>query len=397
MNVSVRVNPLRELAKSGQSAWLDDLRRIWLNDGTLARLIAEDGLSGVTSNPAIFAKAIGGGAEYEHAIRELAGTGAQTGAIYEALVLEDVQRAADLLRPTYEATAGGDGFVSLEVSPHLADDTDATLTEAQRLWRAFDRPNAMIKVPGTRAGLPAIRALVAAGVNVNVTLLFSPTRYREVVDAFMSGLEQRATANEPLDRVASVASFFLSRIDTLVDAKLDALGSAPAQALRGRAAIAAARLAYALYQEWTTGERWQRLASKGARAQRLLWASTSTKDPAYPDTQYVEALIGPQTVNTMPHATFEAYRDHGRPAIRLTNDLNGAQAVRSELQRLGIDLKDIGEQLEREGIRKFIEPYDKLVASVAERAAALAPRSLAISGRTPSRPAAPRKSPDGHT
>ena len=372
MSTLLPANPLRELARLGQSVWLDDIRRGWLKDGTLARLIADDGLAGVTSNPAIFAKAIGGGAEYERAIRELAGKGVQSGAVYEALVLEDVQSAADLLRPTYEATAGGDGFVSLEVSPHLADDTQATLREAQRLWRAFDRPNAMIKVPGTRAGLPAIRALIAAGVNVNVTLLFGLTRYREVADAFVSGLEQRAAANEPLDRVASVASFFLSRIDTLVDAKLDALGTAHARALRGRAAIASARLGYAMYREWMGSERWQRLGSRGARAQRLLWASTSAKDPTYADTKYVDALIGPQTVNTMPPATLEGYRDHGQPALRIEDDLEGARAVRSELKRLGIDLKDASEQLEREGIQKFVEPFDELHAILSRRARALA-------------------------
>lgn len=372
MSTTVQVNPLRELTRLGQSVWLDDIRRGWLKDGTLARLIREDGLAGVTSNPAIFAKAIGNGAEYDHAIRGLADRGMTAGAIYEALVLDDVWSAADLLRPTYQASAGGDGFVSLEVSPHLADDTQATLREAQRLWRAFDRPNAMIKVPGTRAGLPAIRALIAAGVNVNVTLLFGLTRYREVVDAFLSGLEQRAAANEPLESPASVASFFLSRIDTLVDAKLDALGIPDARVLRGRAAIAAARLAYAIYREWTASERWQRLVSRGARAQRLLWASTSTKDPAYGDTKYVDALIGSQTVNTLPYATLEAYREHGHPVMRLADDLDGARAVRSDLKRLGINLKDASDQLEREGIQKFVEHFDELHTTLGHRARALA-------------------------
>jgi transaldolase len=354
------VNPLRELARLGQSLWLDDIRRAWLEDGTLARLIEHDGLSGLTSNPAIFAKSIATGGEYAAQIAALARNGVAVGAIYEALVLKDVRAAADLLHPVYAARAGGDGFVSLEVSPHLADDTQATLQEARRLWRAFDRVNAMIKVPGTRAGLAAIQALLAEGVNVNVTLLFGLTRYDEVVEAFLSGLEQRARTGAPLERVASVASFFVSRIDTLIDARLDALGATTARGLRGRAAVASARLAYAALREWTAGDRWQRLAALGARPQRLLWASTSTKDPTYPDTKYVEPLVGPRTVNTMTLATLDAYRDHGDPRVRLMDDLEGARAVLRMLKDLGIDPEDVSRQLEHEGVRKFIEPFDEL-------------------------------------
>ena len=361
------MNRLRELGRLGQSVWLDDIRRAWLGDGTLSRLIADDGLAGLTSNPAIFEKAIAHGGEYDDAIRKLAEAGASAGETYEALALEDVRRAADLLLPTYESCGGRDGFVSLEVSPHLADDTDATLREGRRLWAAFNRRNAMIKVPGTRAGLPAIRTLLAEGVNVNVTLLFGLARYREVVESFVGGLEQRLSAGGPIDAVASVASFFVSRIDTLVDARLDALAAPAARGLRGRAAIACARLAYAIFREWSSGERWRALAARGANPQRLLWASTSTKDPAYADTKYVDALIGPQTVDTMPRKTLDAFRDHGSAALSLVDDLDGAQDVLRSLAALGIDLEAASRQLEREGVRKFVEPFDSLQATLGRR------------------------------
>ena len=360
------MNPLKALKELGQSVWLDDIRRGWLDDGTFARLIAEDGLSGVTSNPAIFEKAMAAGREYDEPIRARAGL--EPAAIYESLAIDDIRAAADLLRPTYDA-GGADGFASLEISPHLADDTEATFREARRLWQALERPNGMIKVPGTRAGLPAIRALLAEGVNVNVTLLFGVQRYREVVDSFLEGLEQRAQAGKPIDRVASVASFFISRIDTLVDSRLDALGTPVAMELRGRAAIASARLAHEACVQWTAGERWARLAAAGARPQRLLWASTSSKDPAYGDTRYVEALVAPGTVNTMPRATLDAYRDHGRPAIWREEGLQGARLAWKALYELGIDPQAVAEQLEREGIRKFVEPFDKLLARLARKSA----------------------------
>jgi transaldolase len=361
-------NSLRQVHQLGQSIWLDDIRRSWLRDGHLARLIAEDALAGVTSNPAIFAKAISEGAEYNDAIAALARAGRSINDIYESLALEDVQAAADLFRPTYDATGGADGFVSLEVSPHLADDTRGTVAEGLRLWQSFNRPNAMIKVPGTRAGLPAITELIAAGVNINVTLLFSVQRYQEVVDAYLKGLEQRAAAGQPIEDVASVASFFLSRIDTLVDAKLDGMNTAEARAQRGRAAIASARLAYQYYKQWVASDRWRALADKGAKPQRLLWASTSSKDPAYKDTMYVEALIAPNTVNTLPPATVDAYRDHGEPAIRIEDDLDGAQRTVQVLRDLGIDLEAVSEQLEREGVKKFKEPFDALLDTLAKRA-----------------------------
>ncbi|MBM0103669.1 transaldolase [Steroidobacter sp. S1-65] len=361
-------NPLRQVHQLGQSIWLDDIRRGWLRDGRLAKLIADDALAGVTSNPAIFAKSISEGAEYNEAIASLAAAGRSINDIYETLALEDVQAAADLFRATYDASGGTDGFVSLEVSPHLADDTQGTVAEGLRLWQAFDRPNAMIKVPGTEAGLPAITELIAAGVNINVTLLFSVERYRAVVDAYMAGLEKRSRAGKPIDQIASVASFFLSRIDTLVDAQLDKMSAPEAKAQRGRAAIANARLAYQYFKEWTHGDRWRVLAYKGVKPQRLLWASTSSKDPAYKDTMYVEALIAPNTVNTLPPATVDAYRDHGSPAVRIEEDLSSAAETVQSLRGLGIDLNSVSAQLEREGVKKFKEPFDALLATLAARA-----------------------------
>ena len=363
------MNTLKAVNALGQSIWLDDIRRDWLQNGTIAGLIANDGLAGVTSNPAIFAKAIGEGNVYDGVIHALAGDGLPAGKIYERIVLADVQAAADLFRPTFDRTHGGDGFVSLEVSPHLADDTEGTLSEARRLWREFDRPNAMIKVPGTKAGLPAIRTLISEGININVTLLFGLERYGEVVEAWLSGLEERVKKGGAVDGISSVASFFLSRIDTLVDPKLDAIGTPDAKSLRGRAAIASARLAYEMFEKWVASDRWQKLAARGAKPQRLLWASTSTKDPKLPDTYYVEALIGPHTVNTMPRATIDAYRDHGKPAVRIHEDLDGAHKTLESLKQLGIDPKVVSDQLEREGVKKFNEPFDALQATLEKRVA----------------------------
>lgn len=361
------VNPLRQVHQFGQSIWLDDIRRSWLEQGHLARLIADDALGGVTSNPAIFAKAISAGAEYNDDIASLARAGRDINDIYEALALQDVQAAADLFRATYDAAGGGDGFVSLEVSPHLADDTKGTVAEGLRLWQAFNRPNAMIKVPGTLAGLPAITELIAAGVNINITLLFSVDRYRAVVDAYLTGLEQRVAKGHSIDRIASVASFFLSRIDTVVDAKLDKIDTPEAKGRRGKAAIASARLAYQYYKEWTNSDRWRALAEKGVKPQRLLWASTSTKDPTYKDTMYVEPLIAPDTVNTMPPATIDAYRDHGQPAVRIEEELDDAKQTVQVLRKLDIDLDVVSDQLEREGVKKFKEPFDALLAELAKR------------------------------
>ncbi|MGE3295966.1 MAG: transaldolase [Porticoccaceae bacterium] len=365
----MKPNPLRQLKALGQSVWLDYIRRDFLTGGRLAAMIADDGLAGITSNPSIFEDAIARHDFYDDEIQQLLAAGADRDRLYQALTLGDVARAADILRPLWEATGCRDGLVSLEVSPHLADDTEGTVAEAMALWRTLDRPNLMIKVPGTRAGLPAITRLIAAGVNVNVTLLFSVARYRAVADAFVAGLEQRHSLGQSLTGIASVASFFISRIDTQVDAELDRLSASKpeASALQGTAALACARLAYRHYREWTGTTRWQALAAAGAQPQRLLWASTSTKNPAYSDVRYVEELIAPETVNTLPPATLEAYRDHGDPALRLEPGIAEAAQGIAHLAAVGIDMDRVAEQLEREGVDKFIAAHDALLAVLATR------------------------------
>jgi len=356
-------NPLLELRKLGESVWLDDINRGMLADGSLARLIREDGVAGLTSNPAIFANAMMHDSHYARGIAALLPRVASAVALYEELALEDLRAAAALLRPLYDSSAGGDGFVSFEVSPHLAYDTQGSLQEAQRLWRRLNLPNAFIKIPGTEAGLPVIRDLIAAGVNVNVTLLFSPERYRAVVHAYMEGLTRRAAAGGKLASVASVASFFLSRIDTAVDRILDRLSAAgqpAARALRGKTAIASACRAYEIYEELTAMGEWQSLAARGARPQRLLWASTSTKDPSYSPIKYVEELVVPGTVNTMPLETLNTYRRLGHPELRLERHIAEGCDAREGLERLDVDLEAVAAQLEREGVTKFVEPFDKL-------------------------------------
>jgi transaldolase len=364
-------NPLVDLQRYGQSVWLDFIRRGMLEpDGELAALIRDDGLRGVTSNPAIFEKAIVETSDYDAAIRKLAARGLGAQEIYETLAIEDVQHGADRMAPVYEETQGRDGFVSLEVSPRLAHDTDATIAEAHRLWGRLERPNVLIKVPATQAGLPAIRRLIGEGINVNVTLLFSIPRYEAVVEAYLSGLEDRHAKGGALGGIASVASFFLSRIDTLVDGLLEqriASGSARAEAVRGlqgAVAVASARLAYQRALALFAGERWRRLSDAGARTQRLLWASTSTKNPKYSDVLYVDALVGPDTVNTMPLETIEAYRDHGRPASRIEEDLDACRHKLETLGELGIDLAAAAQQLEDEGVDKFVKPFEKLLATI---------------------------------
>ena len=369
-------NRLLSLEALDQSLWLDYIGRALLVGGELERLIRDDGISGVTSNPAIFEKAIAQHAEYDAAIALLARRGLAAQAIYETLAIEDVCKAADLLRDVYETSRRRDGYVSLEVSPHLAYDTAATVAEAKRLWNRVERPNLMIKVPATRAGLPAIRQLIAAGINVNVTLLFGVARYRVVAESYLAGLEDRLANRGVIDHIASVASFFLSRIDTLVDGFIDRDGRAQAQGLRGRAAIACARLAYQEYQGLVRSARWQALAAHGARSQRLLWASTSTKDPVYDDVMYVEALIGPDTVNTLPPETLAAYRDHGNPMLRLEDHLDTARALPGQLATLGLDLDTVSDELEHQGVQKFIEPYERLLTTLVRRAT-----ELATSGR----------------
>jgi transaldolase/glucose-6-phosphate isomerase len=374
----MNANPLIKLESFGQSLWMDFLRRGMLKTGELDRLIAEDGVSGITSNPSIFEKAISGSHDYDESIRLLALEGRNGAEIYQTLTVDDMRAAADCFRGIYEKTSGGDGFVSLEVSPHLAHDTEGTIAEARRLWEAVARPNLLIKVPATREGLPAIRSLIGEGINVNVTLLFGLPRYREVAEAYLSGLEDLAAQEKPLDHLASVASFFLSRIDVLLDPELEKIITAEgdkaelAAAVHGQAAIASARIAYSMYRKIFGAERFRALAARGARPQRLLWASTSTKNPAYSDVKYVESLIGRETVNTMPLETITAYRDHGRPADRLSDGLDEARSTLAGLARLGIDLDAVTQQLEDEGVDKFNKPFDRLMDTIrAARAAAL--------------------------
>ncbi len=366
----MKANPLLKLSAFGQSIWLDYIRRQMIDSGELKKLIDDDGLKGVTSNPAIFQKAIAGSTDYDEAIRTLAQAGESVEAIYQVLTVEDVQRAADLFRPLYDRVEGQDGFVSLEVNPHLAHDTQGTVAEARRLWQALARPNVLIKVPATKEGLPAIRQLISEGINVNVTLLFGLPRYREVAEAYIAGLEDRAAPGQPLGRVASVASFFLSRIDVLLDPQLEKLAAAGGP--KGPDGEGPDRPGgHRQRQEGLhhlSGNLRERPVSEtggaGARPQRLLWASTSTKNPAYPDLKYVEPLIGADTVNTLPPETLAAYRDHGDPAARLTEGVDRAAGNLARLAELGLDLDPATQQLEDEGVEKFNQPFDSLMATL---------------------------------
>jgi transaldolase / glucose-6-phosphate isomerase len=351
---------LQELNAIGQSVWLDYMRRDMLDNGELARWAAR-GLRGVTSNPAIFAKAITGSNFYDAALAEAKAQGGDAKTIYERLAVRDIRDAADVLRPVYDITQGRDGYVSLEVSPHLAEDDFGTIAEANRLWAEVDRPNLMIKVPGTPAGIDALGVLIRSGININVTLLFSVEVYRRVANTYIEALEARAEKNEPLDRIASVASFFVSRIDTAADTALEAKGAGH---LAGKTAIANAKTAYEVYRELFGGSRWRALAGKGAQAQRLLWASTGTKNPNYSDVLYVEALIGPETVNTLPPATLEAFLDHGKARETLTEDLGGAKETLQAAADAGVSLEDITARLLDEGLKQFAEPFDQLLAAI---------------------------------
>jgi transaldolase/glucose-6-phosphate isomerase len=369
------MNPLKQLETCGQSLWLDYLKRSLIEKGELRALIERDGLKGVTSNPSIFEKAIGESDEYQEALKKfLARADHSISENYEHLAIVDIRAAADVLRPVYDATHGGDGYISLECSPYLANDTEATIAEAQRLWKAVDRPNLMIKVPATPAGLPAIRHLIGRGLNINITLLFSVAVYEQVANAYIAGLEELKKAGGDLSKVASVASFFVSRIDTAVDKRLDKLGDkAVADRLHGKVAIANAKIAYTLYQALFAGKRRDALAAAGARTQRLLWASTSTKNPAYKDTMYVEALFGRDTINTIPPATMDAFRDHGHlRANAIEEDVAGARETLSALERSGISLKEITEQLIAEGVQQFSDSFDKLFAAIARQRRKLA-------------------------
>ncbi len=386
-------NPLRTLNEFGQSVWLDFVSRDLLKSGGLARLIAEDGLRGVTSNPSIFEKAIGHGDDYDALIAEAEASGdLDPGKLFEDLAVRDIQEGADTLNSVYEQTQRRDGFISLEVSPYLAMNTHETIEEARRLWHEVNRRNLMVKVPGTKPGLTAIRTLIGEGINVNVTLLFSQQVYAEVAEAYISGLEAFAKKGGDPHKVSSVASFFVSRIDTLVDDELDKKIAATAdpaakaelQKLKGKIAIANAKLAYQLYGKIYSDERWQRLAQQGAQTQRLLWASTGTKNKAYSDVLYVDELIGADTVNTIPPATMDAYRDHGRPRASLQEDADGAQAVMNALPKAGISIDAVTSKLVEDGVRLFADAADQLYAAVQKkRRTVLGPKLNAMSYKLP--------------
>jgi transaldolase len=365
------MNPLSELQHYGQSFWYDNIRRKYLQDGSLQRLIDEDGLRGMTSNPSIFENAIGKSDDYDRQIAALVADGRDTMAVYEALALSDIRAACDLFAPVYQATNCLDGYVSLEVSPHLAHDTHETIAEARRLFAAVDRPNVMIKVPATPDGIPAVRQLISEGVNVNITLMFSQLHYEAVAQAYMDGLDRLVGQGGDPSRVASVASFFVSRVDTAVDKQFGALTDPAAAGLLGKAAVANSKVVYQRFKELFRGPAFASLREAGAPAQRLLWASTSTKNPAYPDTLYVDELIGPQTVNTMPPQTIDAFRDHGRLANTLEQDVDQAFRVLDDLSVLGIDLAAVTEQLQHEGVAAFSRSFDALLATLADKIAVL--------------------------
>jgi transaldolase/glucose-6-phosphate isomerase len=370
-------NPLKALLRYGQSIWFDYIRRDLITSGQLARMIHEDGLRGMTSNPTIFEKAFSSSPDYTKPLGELARRGdLDAKGIYETLAIRDIQDAADALREVYDAAKRRDGYVSLEVSPYLAHKTQETKDEARRLWKSVARDNVMIKVPGTPEGIPAIRELIGSGINVNVTLLFAQQVYEEVAEAYIAGLEDWAAKGGDLNRVASVASFFVSRIDTLVDGKIaEALKNPPAGAdpallkgLQGKVAIANAKLTYQLYKKIFSGPRWQALAAKGAGTQRVLWASTGTKNPAYSDVLYVEELIGPDTVDTVPPATFDAFRDHGKPRASLEENVDAAQKTMTDLGRSGISMKAVTDQLTEDGVKLFAKAFEELLAAVEKQA-----------------------------
>jgi transaldolase len=357
-------------SEHGQSPWLDNLQRGYLTSGNLASLV-ERGVRGLTSNPTIFQKAIQGSSDYDEQFRSEIQKGSSAREAYWELVLQDIHGALDVFASVYAQTNGSDGFVSVEVDPSLAHDTAGTLSAARLLHERIARPNVMIKIPATQAGLPAIREMIAEGRNVNVTLIFSLSRYQEVMDAYIDGLEQRMASGSPVANIASVASFFISRVDNEIDKRLDALGTPPALALRGTAAVNQARLAYAAFQKTFSGPRWEALAKAGASVQRPLWASTSTKNPAYPDTLYVDQLIGPDTVNTLPDATLEAFADHGTLARTIDQNLGVSRRQWAELAMNAIDVDEVAAQLEAEGVASFIKSFDELIGVLEDKASGI--------------------------
>jgi transaldolase len=363
----------RLFREQGQSPWLDNLTRLSLRDGTLARYVA-DGIRGVTSNPTIFAKAIAGSDAYDEQFAELIGVGRSVTEAYWDVVVDDIVEALAVLAPVFDESGGHDGFVSIEVAPDLARDTVGTVASAKDLHERINRPNLFVKIPATAEGVPAIESVIADGRSVNITLIFSLTRYGQVIEAYLTGLEALAAAGGDLAKVHSVASFFVSRVDTEVDRRLDAIGTSDAVALKGRAAVAQAKLADELFRSRFSGERWERLAGKGAELQRPLWASTSTKDPRLPDTLYVDSLIGPDTVNTLPEATIEAFEDHGTVARTIDTDLDDARAVMAGLEAVGVDMEDVGLVLEDQGVASFRRSFDDLLDALRTKADELTPR-----------------------
>jgi transaldolase len=368
-------NPLKGLLAYGQSPWMDYIRRDLLTGGGLKKFIAEDGLRGQTSNPTIFEKAINGSTLYSDILNSPEAKSLNAKQLYEKIAIRDVQDACDIFRPVYDETKHRDGYVSLEVSPYLANDTNGTIEEARRLWKAVNRPNVMIKVPATPEGVPAIRQLLEDGLNINITLLFAQSAYEKVAEAFIAALEARAAKGQPINQIASVASFFVSRIDSLIDGKIDAMLKTAAgdaktllESLHGTIAIANAKLTYKKYQELFGGPRWKALAAKGAQTQRLLWASTSTKNPKYRDVLYVEELIGADTVDTIPPATFDAFRDHGKLRPSLTEDIPGAARHMENLAKAGISMKEVTEQLVVDGVRLFAEAFKTLLDATGKSA-----------------------------
>jgi len=369
-------NPLQGLLAYGQSPWLDFIRRNILLNGDLNKMIANDGLRGMTSNPAIFEKAITAGDDYDDIIKAPDAKSSTAMALYEKIAIRDVQEAADIFRPVHTETKGRDGYVSLEVSPNLAFDTQATIAEARRLWKAVNRPNVMIKIPATPQGLPAIRQALEEGININITLLFAQSAYEQVAEAYLAALEARAAKDQDISQIASVASFFVSRIDSLVDSTIDAKlktetdasKKALLESLRGKVAIANARRTYAKYQELFGGSRWKALAARGAQTQRLLWASTSTKNPKYRDVLYVEELIGADTVDTIPPATLDAFRDHGKLRNSLTEDLAGANKTMTDLEAAGIPMKGVTDKLIADAVKLFQDPFKQLLDAIAKHA-----------------------------
>ena len=358
------MNRLQSIHDLGQSIWLDSFDRKLMDSGELQKLIDEDGLCGITSNPSIFEKAVTSSSDYDADIRKLAAEQKSDEEIFFGFATSDIQRAADILKPVYDKAHGTDGFVSLEVSPLLANDTDGTIKQARELWKTLDRKNVMIKIPGTKEGLGAIKQCISEGININVTLLFGLDRYKEVTEAYISGLEERVKNNEPIDKIASVASFFLSRIDVLIDPTLK---EKKLDNLVGEVAIASAKKAYEIYKEVFFSDRFRKLEQKGAKKQKVLWASTSAKDPAFKDVKYVEALIGPDTINTLPMETIDAFRDHGVAQDHLENNLMQADKELDQLKENGIDLDQLTQELEEEGVQKFNKAYASLLKAIEEK------------------------------